>query len=910
MRRAVRPGRAANDSRRYAQPGCTLRDVMTPENIHLLSLKRALGMPRLSTLIVEFGLLTWATLVVTLPLFMAQYADPEWMRSVYVEPFIHQLVESFCGIMALLIGSMLLRMSTTRYKSIVAVSPFFGTAFLVMGSFDLLHAFSDPHSSRDSFVFLHTLSALSGGVLIAFGSIRQILSLQPRQRIFDILTQVGAGLAVILAIGLIYGRVLSVTFTSVSHPEFSFSAYTHWAHIVSGVTYSLAALLLYFRLRVHNRLLAVIVFTVLILFAESAYLFRFSSMWDLTWWMWHVVKVLLYLSILIVIVIGFLYLLNAVEQSRLRLAASNTRLHKAQHTMRAVNQELEIRNRMAGEAMISLDFDHILDVISRATQQLLGTSRCELILSVNEEEVSEFQRMLTRRGCRWPVAVTAGSPCAGSPCTRLPVEGIDIYTCAVNPSAPPSFCLPLEVQGMKIGYLRLHGKINDSPDQYAIRMRSLAAEIGPIINNAMLYHRWHDENAFRMALLRVSFMLTSTLDLNELLRAVCRESERLLESDGAMVWLPGREGEEATLVSICGEHGETFDCRPYIKSLETAIREHGLLDGPDGRPLPRSILIPDAIFDPRATSDNSNCPWGSTALFPLTGDDHPMGIMALMRRERVLFGSLAMAKGILLADQVRNAIHNARSYRRLAEANERLRVAEESKRRGEQLAMLGQMAASVAHEVRNPLSAISNCLAVLRSAPGTQKAKITAMEIIEGEIERLNRLTRDFLTLGKSHQSPPKPILLGHTLSKMCTMLEQHLDHTKHRLTVRWGINGPSEPILIDSDGLETVLWNLLLNAAQAIEGSGEITVKGRQRADHILLVVQDTGKGIPHSERKKIFEPFYSSRSQGAGLGLAIVERFVRTWGGRIRVGGEPGRGTTMFLRIPAERTRTAQYA
>ena len=869
-----------------------------------------MSVPRLSIPVVEFGLLAWATLVVTLPLFIAQYADPALMRSVYVEPVVHRLVESFCGIMALLIGAMLLRTSALRYKHIAAISPFFGAAFLVMGCFDLLHAFSDPHDNRNSFVFLHTLSTLSGGALIAFGAIRQMLSIRPPQRIYNILAQVGAGLAAVLAIGLVYGRVLSLTFPSVSRPEFSFSVYTHWIHIVSGLTYSLAALLLYLQLRARNRLFAGIIFTVLILFAESAYLFWFSSMWDPTWWMWHAVKVVLYLSILVVIVIGFHYSLDAAERSRERLATTNSRLHKTQRAMRIVNEELEIRNRMAREAMASAAFDHILDAVARAAHQLLDVERCEFVLNVSEETASEFQRMLVRQGCRWPLTVTAASSCAGTPCRRLPMEGIEIYACAGSPNVEHSLCLPLESQGMKIGSLRLYRDVNDGLEQYAARLQSFAAEVGPIVNNALLYHRWHDENEFRKALLRVSFMLTSTLDINELLHAVCRESTRLLESDGAMVWLPGHEGEQATLVSICGGRDEALDCRPFVTALETAIREHGLLDGPSGRLIPRSILIPDAIAYLRAPVENASCPWGSVALFPLTGDGFPVGVMALTRREREIFGSLAMAKGALLADQVRNAIHNARSYRQLAEVNERLRTAEEGKRRGEQLALLGQMAASIAHEVRNPLSAISNCLAVLKPKFGTEPTKTTAVEIIQGEVERLNRLTHDFLVFGKSHQSPPKPILLNHTLSRVCSMLVQHLDHSKRPIGVQWSIKGPSEPILIDNDGLEAVLWNLLLNASQAIEGPGEITVIDRWRNGRVLLVVQDTGKGIPHSERKKIFEPFYSNRSQGAGLGLAIVERFVRIWGGRIRVGGGSVRGTLMLLRIPAERTRTPQDA
>jgi len=106
--------------------------------------------------------------------------------------------------------------------------------------------------------------------------------------------------------------------------------------------------------------------------------------------------------------------------------------------------------------------------------------------------------------------------------------------------------------------------------------------------------------------------------------------------------------------------------------------------------------------------------------------------------------------------------------------------------------------------------------------------------------------------------------------------------------------------LLFDADGLETVLWNLLLNASQSIQGPGRIDVALRLYPGYFLLAVMDSGKGIAREDQARIFEPFYSQRSLGAGLGLAIVLRLVREWEGRIRLRSRVGEGTAFFLRVP----------
>jgi signal transduction histidine kinase len=199
---------------------------------------------------------------------------------------------------------------------------------------------------------------------------------------------------------------------------------------------------------------------------------------------------------------------------------------------------------------------------------------------------------------------------------------------------------------------------------------------------------------------------------------------------------------------------------------------------------------------------------------------------------------------------------------------------------------------------------MANCLSVLAGNCSFDDKGQAAIGIIRDELQRLNKLTHDFLLFGRPGVAPAKPVMLARALESTCANLERHIAQEALAVKVHWRARARAracaEPVMIDPSGLETVLCNLLLNAAQAIAGSGEISAVVHQTPRHFTIAVSDTGTGIPPEERQKIFDPFYSRKSHGAGLGLAIVHRFVKSWQGRIRIISEAGRGTTFLIRAP----------
>ena len=862
----------------------------------LADIRRAVGARLALVSLPEIGVFVWLLLLVAAPVLIFSRAPLTFQQHVFVEPQSHLLIEAFCGLTALTIAGMILSTCLKRHDPSMIL---FGLGFLVMGVFDMLHAWTDPDTQQAGFVLYHTLSTFLGGAFIFAGvAVRVVVERNHGFSRADLAT-VMVGMAVVVLVAALYLYFIPSLFPDYAS-NFRFSTVIHATHYLAGLFYALAAIAFYRYFREHHQILALLVFSLLVVFAQSAYLFSFSSMWNLAWWMWHGVKLLFYLGIMLSVFVGFLLALRTIETSRYSLAQVNRRLKLSKQEIRHVNQELEIRNRMVQEAMRSLELDHTLDVVSRAIHQLLGFISCELILRIPEDEVDEFDRRALHLSSRWPVrALRAESACYTAICHTLHATK-DVFECGHrDESGRLSLCLSLTANGQEVGRLRLRAGSPGVEKQDLSGLQALAVEVGAIVHNALLYHQWLDANDFRLALLRVSTMLTSTLELDRVLEAVCKESAALLESDGAMVWLPSSEDGAFHLAAKWFAQPD----QPVSDELEVWCGNgklcSTLLQGISGRYQPLGILWNDASQTTPFTRP-SGCPWEALALFPLLDGENLIGVMMLARKAHVRFSAVTLDKGELLAGQVRIAINNARSYKQLAEFNQQLKLAEADKIRSERMAVMGQLAASVAHEVRNPLSAINNCLAVLRADSSENSRSRAALEIIQDEVERLTNLTSNFLSFGKPRASVSKPIVLEQLVKKVCGLLERHISQEELSIQVGLTIQPTSSLLLFDADGLETVLWNLLLNASQSIQGPGRIDVALRLYPGYFLLAVMDSGKGIAREDQARIFEPFYSQRSLGAGLGLAIVLRLVREWGGRIRLRSRMGQGTAFFLRVP----------
>ena len=227
-----------------------------------------------------------------------------------------------------------------------------------------------------------------------------------------------------------------------------------------------------------------------------------------------------------------------------------------------------------------------------------------------------------------------------------------------------------------------------------------------------------------------------------------------------------------------------------------------------------------------------------------------------------------------------------------------LRRLELHARRAERLATVGQLAAGIAHEIRNPLASISGSIELLRQAPQTSEDDRTLMAIVHREIERLNVLVGDLLDYANPRPKQPADFDLGALVEETLRVArgEQALGEIELACEV-------DQPLSINADPakLRQVVWNLVRNAADAAATGGKhVRVEARRTDGAVTISVADDGPGIARELVARIFDPFVTTKRKGTGLGLATSHTIVAEHGGRIDVETELGKGTKMVVTLP----------
>ena len=222
--------------------------------------------------------------------------------------------------------------------------------------------------------------------------------------------------------------------------------------------------------------------------------------------------------------------------------------------------------------------------------------------------------------------------------------------------------------------------------------------------------------------------------------------------------------------------------------------------------------------------------------------------------------------------------------------------AEEKLREQAALVRLGEMAAVIAHEVKNPLAAVRGAIQVIgkRLTAGSREAGIVT-DII-ARIDTLNLLVRDLLLFARPPQPRPIPMDILAVLAATVDLLRTDEAHAGINVT----IEGHALPILADAELMKIVFLNLFINSAQAMKGQGTITVQVSAAAGACDVVVSDTGPGIPPEVRGRLFTPFVTTKSRGTGLGLATVKRLLEAHHGEVRVESPDHGGARISIRLP----------
>jgi signal transduction histidine kinase len=286
--------------------------------------------------------------------------------------------------------------------------------------------------------------------------------------------------------------------------------------------------------------------------------------------------------------------------------------------------------------------------------------------------------------------------------------------------------------------------------------------------------------------------------------------------------------------------------------------------------------------------------------FPLISMDRLIGIVFLHLSQGPL-SKVQVANLHLLSRQAGLAFENALLFKERLRQNERMF-------RAEQLATMGQFAAGIAHELRNPLTAIRSTIQYLAGDFAEDSEQKRLAKNILGEVDRLNSIVGNLLSLAQPAESNPEEIDIGEEIERCLNLIEAKAKSQNVRLSTH--IESGLPKLIFDPAALRQLLLNVMMNGRQAMPEGGTLSIKARRLAEgtpesasageRMLIEIEDEGPGIAANLRAKVFEPFFTTKAGGTGLGLAICDSIVKRYNGEIWVEKAKSGGAEVKIALP----------
>ncbi|MBI5190366.1 MAG: GAF domain-containing protein [Nitrospirae bacterium] len=609
--------------------------------------------------------------------------------------------------------------------------------------------------------------------------------------------------------------------------------------------------------------------------------------------------------------------------------------------------------------MSTLDLPTLLDRIARSSAEVIGAKGCILRLLNKESgllEIKASHGFAAELGRKTELRIgesIAGMVAAdGKPMLIKDVYEHPEFLNATGAVVRSLLCVPMIAKDKVIGTIALYdkeeeGRHGEQPfnDDDLHLLTTLATQASMAVENAFIFERAEDlaqENEKKAAelsfLYDVAYAMRSTLKLDRLLHTILTAmtigggmsfnrailflvNERTKTMQGMLGVGPSSAWEAGEIWSRLGDRPVNFRewtltdtelaaqnesaFNRMAKSLRVSYEEETGVFAAAIRER-RAILIEDAEKDPLAGPDILELMGvRSFAAVPLVAKDK---VTSLVVVDNKFTGRPITMEGLrflmMFANQAGLAIEAAMAYSNLERTNRDLKEAQARLIQSEKMAALGEMAASIAHEIKNPLTVIGGFATRLaRKAAEGDEARYA--RIIKDEALRLDKILQEVLDFSRDM----KPNLQKSSLRELC---EETLDMYAEQLRekgIRVGVELSSEmgDVMLDPQQMKQAVINILANSMQAMEATGgrEIRIRAYRDADadRMVLEVEDTGGGIPADMMENIFNPFFTTKEKGTGLGLAITSKIIKNHGGEIEVVNREGVGATFRIKLPPVR-------
>jgi two-component system NtrC family sensor kinase len=402
------------------------------------------------------------------------------------------------------------------------------------------------------------------------------------------------------------------------------------------------------------------------------------------------------------------------------------------------------------------------------------------------------------------------------------------------------------------------------------------------------------------ALIKISRVVTSSLDMDEVLEATLKGIREILQVEAGSLILVDEEADRLVFRTTFNPEqgwvaGRTIEPGKGIVGHVVQTGEVKLANNVDLDPHFSAEVDEEAGLTARAI-----------LCVPLTIRDRVIGAIAVINKLNGAFTDQDRELLQAMAASVAVAVENANLYSELADFAEELERSQAQLVQAEKMAAIGRLAASIAHEINNPLQAIHNTLhlSLHKGLEDDKRLQYTGMA--QTEVQRLIEIVQRMLDFYRPSRGGAEPTDLNSIVENVLALAQKRLEHGA--VLVHTHLNPDLPPVPMVADQITQVFLNIVINAIEAMPSGGHLSLETAlaENGEWALIRFRDTGAGMSSEEVTNLFEPFYTTKSDGTGLGLAISYGIVERHGGMIDVSSQPGQGTTFVVRLPMHLARS----
>jgi two-component system NtrC family sensor kinase len=414
--------------------------------------------------------------------------------------------------------------------------------------------------------------------------------------------------------------------------------------------------------------------------------------------------------------------------------------------------------------------------------------------------------------------------------------------------------------------------------------RELLARIGAMLRIRRMEQELRQRNRELATLNVINQSVTSSLDLNQILASAMQGIGEIANVDAAfLVLIDPRSGARVVSQQFTRDDGGIGDATVVHHGILNNVIEHR-----------RPILVNDVDSRPATSA------FRSVLCVPLIVKDQVVGAMQVFNKLSNQFDKDDEALFLSIAASAAAAIENARLYSELAEFARELERSQAQLVQAEKMAAAGRLAASIAHEINNPLQAIHNSLHLTLRPTLSEEKRARYLAMAQEEVERLIDIVRRLLEFSRPSRGRRAATDANQIIDNVLALTNKRLQHGHIVIETDLALDLPLLHVVPDQ--LTQVFLNIVLNAIEAMPDGGRLTIRTAQSKDGEWgqIAFTDNGPGMDEQTRANIFEPFFTTKTTGTGLGLAISYGIIERHGGQIEVDSAPGDGSTFVVRLP----------